>query len=126
MEPSLTLRNPSLYVRLGSLNWLRQAVSGTAVFVLAGLHLTANHFIVAGGLRNFADVQAYLGHPAIRVLEALFLIVVSVHALLGVRSILLDFGLGTRLERRVTFVLAALGVATIVYGLWLMQVVLRL
>jgi succinate dehydrogenase hydrophobic anchor subunit len=59
-------------------------------------------------------------------LEILFLITVTVHALLGVRAILFDLGLSDQAERRVTQALAAVGVLTIGYGLWLTWVVIRL
>jgi succinate dehydrogenase hydrophobic anchor subunit len=111
---------------LGSLSWLVQAVSGIMLLFLAGLHMFANHFVVEGGLRNFEDAQAYLRHPVILPLEILFLITVTVHALLGVRAVLFDLGLSDRAERRVTQALAAVGVVTIGYGVWLTWVVINL
>lgn len=109
---------------LSSLSWLAQAISGVALIVLAGLHMVANHFVVEGGLRNFADAQAYLSHPVILPLEILFLIGVTIHALLGVRAILFDLGLSDQAEVRVTQALAAIGIVTIGYGLWLTWVVI--
>jgi hypothetical protein len=43
-----------------------------------------------------------------------------------VRAILFDLGLSDQAERRVTQALAAVGVVTIGYGLWLTWVVIRL
>ena len=111
---------------LSSLSWLAQAVSGVMLVALAGLHMFANHFVVEGGLQTFADAQAYLRHPVILPLEILFLITVTVHALLGVRAILFDLGLSDQAEKRVTQVLAVVGVLTIGYGLWLTWVVINL
>jgi succinate dehydrogenase hydrophobic anchor subunit len=128
MENTIERHAPQARPRagLGSLSWLVQAVSGILLLFLGGLHMFANHFVVEGGLRNFEDAQAYLRHPVILPLEILFLITVTVHALLGVRAILFDLGLSDQAERRVTQALAAVGVLTIGYGLWLTWVVIRL
>jgi succinate dehydrogenase hydrophobic anchor subunit len=99
--------------------WILQAVTGALVLILVTLHMIANHFVVAGGLRDFADVVAYLSNPVVVVLEVLFLVVVTAHGLLGLRAVLFDFGLGPRLEAAITRVLAVLGVAIVAYGLWL-------
>lgn len=108
-----------------SLAWLWQAATGTALVVLLGLHLVANHFVVRGGLRDFADVQRYLRNPLVLVLEVLFLVVVATHAMLGVRAIVLDLGVSDRAERLVSRALTALGAATVAYGLWLTWLVVR-
>jgi succinate dehydrogenase hydrophobic anchor subunit len=92
---------------------------------LLGLHFIANHFIAKGGLRDFADVVAYLSNPIILVLEVLFLVIVTIHAMLGVRAILLDFGLSDRAEKRLSQVLSAVGVLTVGYGLWLTWVIIH-
>ena len=61
-------------------------------------------------------------HPVIFVLECLFLVVVTIHALLGVRSVLFDLGLSARAQRLVSRGLIALGVVTIVYGFLLVGI----
>lgn len=103
--------------------WIWQAVSGAAVLILVTLHMIANHFVVKDGLRDFADVVAYLSSPVIVVLEVLFLVFVTWHALLGLRAILFDFGFSPRTERAITWILAVFGVATVAYGLWLTSVI---
>jgi succinate dehydrogenase/fumarate reductase cytochrome b subunit len=64
-------------------------------------------------------VQAYIRHPLIWPLEILFLLAVTPHALLGVRAILLDLGPGPAAKRRLDQVLWAVGIGTVVYGVWL-------
>jgi succinate dehydrogenase / fumarate reductase, membrane anchor subunit len=103
--------------------WILQAVTGALVLALVTLHMIANHFVVSRGLRDFQDVVAYLSSPIIVVLEVLFLVVVTWHGLLGLRAIIFDLGLSPRAERRVTRVLTAVGVAAVVYGLWLTAVI---
>lgn len=105
--------------------WLWQVFTGVGLVILLGLHFIANHFIAKGGLRDFAEVVAYLRNPIILVLELLFLVFVTTHALLGVRAILLDFGLSERTEKRLSQVLKVAGVLTVGYGLWLMWVIVH-
>jgi succinate dehydrogenase hydrophobic membrane anchor protein len=105
--------------------WLWQVVTGVGLVVLLGLHMIANHFIAKGGLRDYAAVVAYLRNPIILVLEILFLVCVTTHALLGVRAIFLDFGVSDSIERMLTQVLKWIGVLTVVYGLVIMWFVIR-
>jgi succinate dehydrogenase hydrophobic anchor subunit len=102
-----------------SLGWLAQSISGLLLVGLLGLHLIANHFIVPGGLQTYRDVVHYLSNPLILALETVFLAVVTLHALLGVRALLLDAGLPAHAEGRVNVSLAALGLVIVVYALWL-------
>jgi succinate dehydrogenase / fumarate reductase membrane anchor subunit len=103
--------------------WVLQAVTGAAVLVLVSVHMIANHFVVPEGLRDFAQVVAYLSNPAIVVLEVAFLLTVTWHALLGVRSVLFDFGFSPRTERWITRALTVVGALTVGYGLWLTAVI---
>jgi len=60
--------------------------------------MVAQHFVVnqAGGLRTDAQVLDYVANPASFIIECGFLFVVTIHAMLGVRSIPLDFDPGPR------------------------------
>jgi len=60
-----------------------------------------------------------LRNPIVLVLEVLFLIVVATHAMLGVRAIVMDFGISRQAEKRLSQVLTVIGVLTVGYGLWL-------
>ncbi len=106
-----------------SWGWILQAITGSLLLVLVTLHMIANHFVVASGLRDFADVVAYLSNPVVVVIEVLFLIVVTSHGLLGLRAVLFDFGFSPRTERRITRVLTVLGIAIVLYGFWLTWVI---
>src|SRR5438067_3441955 len=105
-EPKATLgskgetNNPFAQEPKATSSWLWQVFTGVALVILLGLHFIANHFIAKGGLRNFADVAAYLRTPIILVLEVLFLVFVTTHAMLGLRAILMDFGLSDHAEKR--------------------------
>jgi succinate dehydrogenase hydrophobic anchor subunit len=100
--------------------WLAQVVSGVLLLVLLTVHMVAQHFVVSGGLRTYADVVAWIRNPVVFVVEALLLVCVTWHGIAGVHAVLLDLGLRGRAERITARVLLDLGVATILYGLWLL------
>jgi len=103
----------------GSLGWIFQAITGVLLIVLAGLHMIAQHFVAKEGLRNFEEARSYLANPVILPLEVGFLVVVTVHALLGVRAVLFDLGLSDATEKRITQAFWVIGSLTIAYGLWM-------
>ncbi len=128
MENQLTehmMENPFAQETKRSWTWYWQVFTGIALLLLLGLHFIANHFIVQGGLRDFADVVSYLRNPIILVLEVLFLVVVTIHAMLGVRAIVMDFGISDSAEKRLGQVLTVVGVLTVAYGLWLTWVIVH-
>lgn len=104
--------------RAGAL-WLVQAFTGLLLTALLVLHMVAHHFVVEGGLRTFADVIAYVANPTIFFLEILFLVVVTVHAMLGLRAIVLDLNPAPSRLRLAEWGLALLGVGAVAYGVWL-------
>jgi len=110
---------------LGRWAWLGQAVSGILLVVLIALHWVAQHWVASGGVRSYADVVAYLRRPEILALETAFLVVVTAHALLGVRAILLDLGPDRRARRLLNLGLGTLGLATVGYGLALTLTIIR-
>ncbi len=108
----------------GGWGWILQVLTGGALLVLVVVHLVAQHFVVQApaGLRDYDSVMRYLGSPVVVVIESLFLLAVIWHAMLGLRSILLDLGLGPVARRRVSIGVTALGLVTLAYGGWLMAV----
>jgi succinate dehydrogenase hydrophobic anchor subunit len=107
-----------------SRTWRVTALSGVAVLVLVTVHMVAHHFVVdeIGGLRTYAQVLDYIANPVIVVIECLFLAVITIHAMLGLRSVLFDLGLSERAKRSVSRGLTGLGVVTIAYGLALIGI----
>jgi succinate dehydrogenase hydrophobic anchor subunit len=108
----------------GARVWRSTALSGVALLFLVTAHMVANHFVVqeVGGLRTYAQVLDYIGNPLMFVIECLFLVVVTIHALLGVRAVLFDFGLSARAQRLISRGLVVLGTVTIAYGFVLVGV----
>lgn len=115
MQQTRTTQEP----QSATLGWVLQAGSGIMLLLLLGLHMIAHHFVVEGGLRGYQQVLAYVGNPVILVLEVLFLVFVSYHAMVGVRNIIFDLGLKESQERSVTAVLTVLGLLMVVYGVYL-------
>jgi succinate dehydrogenase hydrophobic anchor subunit len=105
--------------------WVAQVTSGVLLLVLLTVHMVAQHFVVEGGLRTYADVVAWIRNPVVFAVEALLLICVTWHGIAGVHAVLLDLGLGLRgrAERIVARVLLDLAVATVLYGLWLLYTI---
>ena len=104
--------------------WLSTALTGMALLVLVTVHMVAHHFVVqeVGGLRTYHQVLEYIGNPVIFVIEAVFLVVVTWHAMLGLRAVALDLALPARLERLVRPGVIVLGAVTVAYGLLLIGV----
>ena len=102
--------------------WRWTVITGVALLVLLVVHMIAHHFVVedVGGLRSYEQVLDYIANPVIFTLELFFLIVVTIHALLGLRGVLFDLGIGVRARRRTDLLLWLLGLVTVGYGFFLM------
>ena len=102
-------------------SWIATTLTGVALLVLLGVHMVANHFVVesVGGLRSYRQLLEYISHPAILATESIFLLVVTVHAMLGVRGVMLDLDPSPRARRWIDAGLIALGVVTLAYGYFL-------
>ena len=104
--------------RSGSL-WLVQALTGLLLVFILGTHMIAHHFIVEGGLRDYQQVLDYVANPFVFIIEVTFVIIATIHALLGVRAIIIDLRPSAATMRVINWVLVAVGAVTIGYGLWL-------
>jgi succinate dehydrogenase cytochrome b556 subunit len=104
--------------------WLWQALTGVLVVALLGLHMVAQHFMAAGGLRTYDEVLTWFRTPIVVVLEVVFLAVVVYHALLGLRAIVADLGLGQHTKDTVNKILTVIGVLALAYGFFLTYVLL--
>lgn len=105
--------------------WMLKIASGVFVLALLFIHLTANHLLPEAGLMSFREVLAYLSNPWIVVMEGTFLVIVTVHALVGTRSVILDLNPSPSALKRIDFMFVVLGVVSIVYGIWLLWAILQ-
>ncbi len=103
--------------------WLYKIIAGVLIVLLLGLHFIINHMVAPQGLLSWSDVVAYYQNPIIPIIEVIFLIVVVSHALIGLRSIILDLNPSARLLRLLDGLFVVVGLASIVYGIWLVTVV---
>ena len=105
--------------------WLTKILAGMLIVLLLGVHFVVNHLVAPGGLLSYADVLAYYQVPFIPIMEVLFLIVVFLHAFIGVRSIILDLNPSKRALTLVDIGLVSIGTIAVVYGTWLVIVVVQ-
>lgn len=101
--------------------WLIKIVTGPLLLVVLILHLTVNHYLgsSSSGLMTYDDIIRYFQNPIIPAIEILFLITVVTHSLIGLRGIVLDMNPSRRVLSAVTWLLTLLGVASVIYGIWL-------
>ncbi len=101
--------------------WLIKIVTGPLLLVLLILHLTVNHYLgsSSSGLMTYDDIIRYFQNPIIPAIEILFLITVVTHSLIGLRGIVLDMNPSRPVLSAVTWLLSLLGVASVIYGVWL-------
>jgi succinate dehydrogenase / fumarate reductase membrane anchor subunit len=103
--------------------WLAKLFTGLAIIVLLIVHFVVNHFIAGEGLLRHEDVVAYYNNPLIVIMEAVFLIFVISHALIGTRSIILDLRPSPRMLRVIDVLLLLTGIFFSVYGIWILLAV---
>ena len=99
--------------------WLIKIISGLLVIVLLMVHFIVNHFAIDGNLLTWAGVVAYFANPWVVVMEITFLVVVVSHALVGLRSVILDLNPSPRFMRVIDRALIAVGLTAVIYGIWL-------
>ncbi len=103
--------------------WLAKLLTGVGIVVVLLVHLVVNHFVAEGGLLTHAEVVEYYTNPWIVLMEAVFLVFVVSHSLLGMRSIVLDLRPARGILRLVDAAFLVIGAVSIIYGLWLLQAV---
>lgn len=106
-----------------SLLWLIKIVTGFFIIFLLGIHFVVNHLIGATGLLTYADIVAYYSNPIIPLMEIVFLIFIVSHALIGLRSIILDLRPSQGVLQAINWLFTAVGVVSVVYGIWLIRTI---
>lgn len=105
--------------------WLIKIATGPLLVFALTLHFIANHYLgsMSSGLMTYDDVIRYFQNPIIPAIEILFLVTVVSHCLLGLRGIVLDLNPSRSVLKLVTWILALVGVSSVVYGVWLALVI---
>jgi succinate dehydrogenase / fumarate reductase membrane anchor subunit len=99
--------------------WGIKIAAGLLIVIILGVHFVINHAVAPGGLLSYADVVRYYQSPLIVAMEIIFLVFVVTHALLGLRSIIIDLNPSEGVLRATSWVFAALGLVAVGYGVWL-------
>jgi succinate dehydrogenase / fumarate reductase membrane anchor subunit len=95
------------------------------IVLLLGVHFVINHLVAPGGLLTYADVIAYYQVWFVPIMEAIFLVFVIAHALVGLRSIILDLNPSDGVLRLVNLGLTIIGIGFTAYGLWLLWAIVQ-
>ncbi|MBI2304089.1 MAG: hypothetical protein HYU86_05020 [Chloroflexi bacterium] len=98
--------------RQGFWGWLLQRLTGVLLVFFIGAHFFYLHYALEWPV-TFRDV---LNSPFLRVVDAGIVALVIYHALYGVRTALVNLGLGIKGERVVVPALFVLGLATTLVG----------
>lgn len=103
-----------------ALLWFIKVLAGGFIFIFLVIHFIVNHLVAPGGLLTYQDIVKYYQNPGVLIMEGCFLTFILVHALLGLRSIILDMHPAPDLVKILDVGLSFLGCATIIYGIWLL------
>jgi len=103
--------------------WLVKIVAGLLIVIVMSIHFIINHAVVPGGLLTYDDVLRYYSVWFVPIMEGIFLLVVVSHALLGLRSIVLDLNPTVKIAKWLDILLLLFGASAIIYGIWLLIVV---
>jgi succinate dehydrogenase hydrophobic anchor subunit len=109
--------------REGAWLWMFKIFAGLMIVIILAIHLIVNHLVAPSGLLSYEDVVRYYNSPLIVVMEIIFLVFVVSHALVGMRSILLDLNPSDRILRLADVFMIGLGTVSIAYGTWLALVI---
>jgi succinate dehydrogenase / fumarate reductase membrane anchor subunit len=107
--------------------WFIKLITGPILLIIAFIHVVVNHYIGSiGGLLSHAEVVAYYQNWYIPVMEAIFLITVISHCLIGLRGIILDLKPSAGLMKVLDWIFILGGAGFVVYGLWLLRAIAQL
>lgn len=98
----------------GSVAWLIHRITGILLTLYIFLHL-----YVLSNLKDpesYREIMALMNHPLIKLSEVGLLGLVLAHALNGVRVTLLEFGVPTKLQKRLFWVAFTTGVILFIAG----------
>jgi succinate dehydrogenase / fumarate reductase, membrane anchor subunit len=103
--------------------WLFKIVTGVLVVVILVIHFIVQHLVNPDGLLTFQQVVQWVSNPWVALMEGTFVVLAVFHALLGVRSVLLDLRPSQGAIRVIDVTFSIVGVVAIVYGIWLLRAI---
>ncbi|OLS24006.1 MAG: hypothetical protein HeimC3_22310 [Candidatus Heimdallarchaeota archaeon LC_3] len=115
----------------GAMHWFLQRITGVLLILLVGIHMLVVHFIPMGfafaeqfGVASYQATYERLAGGWFFAIDWTLLVVALYHGLNGVRTVILDFSFGPKLNFLVSIILALVGIVAIIYGSWILMVVL--
>lgn len=103
--------------------WFIKMVTGPLLIIVLVIHMIVNHLVAEGGLMTYKDVVIYFRNPWVVGMEITFVIIVVIHALLGLRTIILDMNPTRTLLGVINWILILAGAGAVVYGLRLALII---
>jgi succinate dehydrogenase / fumarate reductase cytochrome b subunit len=115
IPPRMLIRNYASTL-LGKTAFYLQRVTGVLLLGYLLLHIHTVHMI-SGGPAAFDSAIEMFENPLFRLLEIGLLGIVILHALNGIRIVAIDFGVATRRQKKLFWILAgAFGTAIFIAG----------
>lgn len=97
--------------------WRWQRWSAVVLLPLLVFHIVLQVYVIGTDNVDFSGVAERLGVWMYFAVDAVLLAAVVMHALIGVRSVLLDYVAGDRLTRRLTLVVIGFAIGLVIYGI---------
>lgn len=107
------MQNPLLELKI----WRWQRYTALLLLPLVGFHVVYQYFVLGMDSISHDAVSGRLQLAVFLAIDVALLIVVSAHAYIGLRSILMDYAKSPAAARRASLVVACLLAATVLYGL---------
>lgn len=111
--------------REGAWLWMFKIAAGILIVILLAVHFIVNHLVAPNGLLTYDDVLRYYQAPIVPAMEIIFLVFVVSHALVGMRSIVLDLNPSNTVLRWIDRIFMLVGAGFIAYGIWLVVVIVQ-
>ncbi len=102
---------------LGYVAWLLNRATGIAITFYLVLHIWVIHHL-AEGPQGFDRVMGFVQQPLFKLAEIGLLGVVLFHAMNGVRILVIEWGGGARIQKRLFWWVMAVGIALFLFGAW--------
>jgi succinate dehydrogenase / fumarate reductase cytochrome b subunit len=103
------------YRRIGAISWVLRRLAGLGLVAYLLLHIWVIHSLTAGA-KHFDEVMTFLQAPVFKFMEVGLLALVIYHGLDGILVIIVDFFGQAALERRLFWILMALGAVLLLVG----------
>ena len=115
-------RYPDVWPRnykMGMWVWLFHRITGIIIVLYGIAHLTVISFSLANDSgRAFDRLMALFEIPAVLALEMALLAVILFHSANGLRILIMDMGIGVRVQKALFWGLLAIGAAALALGVY--------